>query len=124
MAQSSQDSSLSHEPNTPLAAGTGNPECVEQFLVSSPGLGALDSGCGRSIIGEETLHDFGKMWEERGLPKPAWIPETNHFRYGNGEKETTRFAIKIRVVLGTKSGTSHQRQSPTFDFTTSSAEVH
>ena len=66
VTQSSQDSSLCHGPITPLAAGTGNPECVEQFLVSSPGFGVLDSGCGRSIIGEEILHNFWKI-----LPKPA-----------------------------------------------------
>ena len=83
-----QDSPARHEPNSVTAPHPDVPSCVEQCLVSSPGFGVLDSGCGRSIIGEETLGEFEKMWKDRGIPKPSkpdWLPETNHFRYGNGE---------------------------------------
>ena len=31
---------------------------MEQLLVSSPGFGVLDSGCGKTIIGIETFREF------------------------------------------------------------------
>ena len=73
--------------------------------MSSPGFGVLDSGCGKSIIGAETLHEFEQMWKQRGIASPDWIEETNHFRYGNGEKETSRWVVKIPVHLGGRTGT-------------------
>ena len=100
-----QDSPISFEPNIVTAPCPEAPSCVEQCLVSSPGFGVLDSGCGRSIIGEETLEEFAKMWKDSGIPEPDRLPETNHFRYGNGEQETARSAVKMPVVLGTRSGT-------------------
>ena len=49
--------------------------------------GALDSGCGRSIVGKETLDEFYSFGR---------LTESNHFRYGN---ETARQAIKMPVCL-------------------------
>ena len=38
---------------------------IEVSLVSSPGYGVLDSGCGRTIVGAETLAEFEKLWKQR-----------------------------------------------------------
>ena len=35
---------------------------VSVALVSSPGFGVLDSGCGRTIVGEHTLREFDRLW--------------------------------------------------------------
>ena len=56
---------------------------------SSPGYGVLDSGCGKSIMGQQTYQSFRRLWSERGIPVPEPYPEVNHFRFGNGEKETS-----------------------------------
>ena len=80
-------------------------EQPEILLVSSPGYGILDSGCGRSIIGRETLNEFTQLWTEAGMSVPEEIAETNHFRFGNGEKETTTSVLRLPVCLGGKRGT-------------------
>ena len=76
----------------------------EALLVSSPGYGVLDSGCGRSIIGQNTLIEFEKMWAKLGIPPPERISETNFFRYGNGEQETSTSVVMIPVTLGSRTG--------------------
>lgn len=43
------------------------PEPLETLLVSSPGFGVLDPGCGRPIIGEKTLQEFERLWKAAGL---------------------------------------------------------
>ena len=78
---------------------------IEQLLVSSPGFGVLDSGCGRSIIGASTLRDFEALWNGRGWKIPSPVSEVNHFKFGNGQKETTSQSISAPVLLGGRSGT-------------------
>ena len=78
---------------------------IEQFLVSSPGYGVLDSGCGRSIIGASTLGEFEALWKDRGWNLPAPFSETNHFKFGNGQKETTQLSVRVPVRLGERAGT-------------------
>ncbi|CAK9095226.1 unnamed protein product [Durusdinium trenchii] len=78
---------------------------VEQLLVSSPGYGVLDSGCGRSIIGADTLAEFMELWKARDMTIPTPFDEVNHFKYGNGHGETTQRSIRVPVVLGGRSGT-------------------
>ena len=44
---------------------------TETLLVSSPGFGILDSGCGRSIMGMETYHEFLQLYgRTRGFLRP------------------------------------------------------
>ena len=73
----------------------------ETLLVSSPGFGVIDSGCGRTIVGRETLAKFKQMWQQHG-PEPE--PEINYFRYGNGEKETSTEVLALPVRIAGKSG--------------------
>ena len=77
---------------------------VEALLVSSPGYGILDSGCGKSIIGALTLADFRELWKKSGFVQPESFPEVNHFRYGNDQQETSTQSIKIPVKLAGKTG--------------------
>ena len=76
----------------------------EIMLVSSPGFGILDTGCGKTIIGRDTLKHFEKMWMDRGVPLPTPIPEVNQFRFGNGQLETTEFSVPLPVHIGGKNG--------------------
>ena len=76
----------------------------ETMLVSSPGFGVLDSGCGRSIIGEETLKEFQHLWQEHQMTCPSLIEEINHFRYGNGQRETSTKVVAAPVFLGGRKG--------------------
>eukprot|EP00435_Cladocopium_sp_Y103_P045506 s941_g13.t1 len=68
------------------SVGTANElECDEILLVSSPGFGVLDSGCGKTIIGQATLEMFLEKWKALGLPAPSEHAVTNQFRFGNGQ---------------------------------------
>ena len=61
---------------------TTGPAGHEILLVSSPGFGVLDSGCGKTIIGDQTLQQFKDLLLACGLTVPAYDTEINHFRYG------------------------------------------
>ena len=77
---------------------------AEIMLVSSPGFGVIDSGCGRAIIGRDTLSEFESLWNARGIPKPSLFSEVNHFKFGNGQRETTEFSVKLPVILAGRTG--------------------
>ena len=79
-------------------------EVNEALLVSSPGFGVLDSGCGKSIMGKKTFEGFVELWKAQGIPVPEPYAETNHFRFGNGQRETSEMSVKAPVVLAGKSG--------------------
>ena len=77
----------------------------EQLLVSSPGYGIIDSGCGRTIIGSQTLQEFRLLWKEHGLVESPSIHEVNHFRFGNGSRETSHEVAFLPVILAGRVGT-------------------
>ena len=81
------------------------PVVHEQLLVSSPGFGILDSGCGKTIIGRDTFEEFKKHWTNQNVPAPTPFAETSHFRFGNGARETSHEAVKLPVVIAGRSGT-------------------
>ena len=41
------------------------------MLVSSPGFAILDSGCGKTIVGANTLQSFREIWMKAGVPQPV-----------------------------------------------------
>eukprot|EP00435_Cladocopium_sp_Y103_P013904 s3466_g3.t1 len=73
-------------------------------LVSSPGYGVLDSGCGRTIVGANTLKEFERIWIQTGMPSPEFVNETHQFKYGNGEVETSSKVVLMPVTLAGKKG--------------------
>ena len=77
----------------------------EVQLVSSPGFGVLDSGCGRTIVGQLTLNEFERLWLQRGIPLPPRISEMHQFRFGNGEIETSHICVNMPVRIAGKQGT-------------------
>ena len=76
----------------------------EVLLVSSPGFGVLDSGCGKTIIGEATLAMFLDRWKGLGLPPPTEHAVTNQFRFGNGQLETSHRLLDLPVGLQGRRG--------------------
>eukprot|EP00435_Cladocopium_sp_Y103_P001293 s456_g1.t1 len=84
---------------------TAMEEPSEIFLVSSPGFAVLDSGCGKTIIGDRTLQQFQKMWKSDGRYNPSFKAETNVFKFGNGERETTSTTVVMPVGLAGRYGT-------------------
>ena len=74
------------------------------LLVSSPGFAILDSGCGKSVIGENTLRAFRGLWKEAGVQQPKAVAETNVFRFGNGAQETSEAVIELPVSLAGRRG--------------------
>ena len=81
------------------------PASTEVMLVSSPGFGVLDSGCGRAIIGRDTLTAFEQLWKGHGIPLPEPFAEVNHFKFGNGQRETTDLSVRVPVLIAGRSGT-------------------
>ena len=58
----------------------------------------------RSIVGQSTFDEFVGLWEAHGIPIPEVEEEVNHFRYGNGSRETSTRTVRMPVVLAGKKG--------------------
>ena len=89
------------------SAGVWSPDHDDEHavcLVSSPGFAVLDSGCGKTIVGEQTLQDFLAIWKAYELEPPKEILEQNAFRYGNGEREISQRVIEMPVTLANRRG--------------------
>ena len=77
---------------------------TEVLLVSSPGYAVLDSGCGRTLIGENTLASFQETWNRKQIQQAAEHSETNVFRYGNGEREVSKRVVEMPVCIASRRG--------------------
>ena len=73
-------------------------------LVSSPGFGVVDSGCGRTLIGAATLAQMLQMVAARTPLKPTEYQAQNTFRFGNGATEVSNRAIQLPVCIGGRTG--------------------
>ncbi|CAE7202177.1 TY5A [Symbiodinium sp. CCMP2592] len=74
------------------------------MLISSPGYAVLDSGCGRSVIGLETLNQFRRLWQEAGMKAAVEVAEQNSFRFGNGHLEVSNRVVEMPLRLAGKAG--------------------
>ena len=79
-------------------------EQLEAGLVSSPGFGVVDSGCGRTLIGRETLSALQTMLGHRAGRQPEIYENISVFRFGNGATETSAHAARIPVGISKKLG--------------------
>eukprot|EP00435_Cladocopium_sp_Y103_P020594 s2229_g5.t1 len=86
-------------------SGAMAPSHNEIFLVSSPGFAVLDSGCGKTIVGEKTLQQFQQLWSQDGRFSPEYRNETNVFKYGNGEREVSHRTVIMPIGLAGRYGT-------------------
>ena len=77
---------------------------AEVLLVSSPGFAVLDSGCGKTIIGERTLQQFQQIWSQDGRFGPEFKTEMNVFKFGNGDRETSEQVVVMPIGLAGRYG--------------------
>ena len=76
----------------------------EVLLVSSPGFGIIDSGCSRTLVGQQTLNDFMRLYQEKEMDVPESKPQQNLFRFGNGQEELSERVVSMPVRLHGKRG--------------------
>ena len=53
-----------HVSSSDCSKGLGGRQMIEIALVSCPGYGVLDSGCGRTFVGADTLSEFENLWHQ------------------------------------------------------------
>ena len=87
-----------------LQTSAGTQEVMASGLVSSPGFGIVDSGCGCALIGKETLFQYKQKLADF-TDKPVDEYETaNVLRYGNGATEVSPPAVRLPVAIGGRRG--------------------
>ena len=65
----------------------------------------VDSGCGRTLIGQETLLALTQKLATRTKLVPVEYHSDSSFRFGNGATEESNRAVRIPVGVGRKVGT-------------------
>eukprot|EP00434_Breviolum_minutum_P003222 symbB.v1.2.002836.t1/scaffold144.1/size299099/14 len=76
----------------------------EVMLISSPCFGVIDSGCGRTLIGQATLGQVFHMLKEKGKRVPTLKKSQNLFRFGNGQEELSEKTATIPVGIHGEDG--------------------
>ena len=76
----------------------------EAFLVSCPGYGIIDSGCSRTLIGQETLNQFLRLYHEQNRQAPITRAQQNLFRFGNGQEELSERIVSMPVSIHGRAG--------------------
>ena len=73
------------------------------LLSHSAGSGIVDTGCGRGVIGQETLVKHMGPLASLG-EKPRWVPNPEQivFTYGNGTKDRSLGVVELPAYLGGK----------------------
>ena len=68
-------------------------------LVHSPGHGVVDTGCGRGLIGEDTLKRHEAVLAEYDLAVKELPHKPHAFRYGNGAADRSFRTVQIPIFL-------------------------
>ena len=76
----------------------------EALLVSSPGYGVIDSGCSRTLIGQDTLNQFLRLYHEQNRQVPTTKAQQNVFRFGNGQEELSERIVSMPVTIHGRAG--------------------
>eukprot|EP00435_Cladocopium_sp_Y103_P051731 s413_g16.t1 len=76
----------------------------EVLLVSSPGFGIIDSGCGKTLIGQTTLNELFRMYQQRGVPLPKLRSQQNVFAFGNNHEEVSKCVVDLTVGINGRLG--------------------
>ena len=104
-------SASSDKPNNPSGAAMvmsveqeNKTEKAEVLLVSSPGFGVIDSGCGKTLIGQETLNKMLKIYQKNNLPQPILRRHPHLFAFGNNVEEATEFVVKLDIGINGRRG--------------------
>ena len=81
-----------------------DPNSSEVYLVSSPGFGIIDSGCGKTLIGQSTLNELFRKYAEIGQQLPELRREEHLFRFGNQNEELAQYAVTLPIGIGGRGG--------------------
>ena len=84
-------------------------DAAECYLVSSPGYGIIDSGCSRTLIGQQTLGEFMRLYQDRKMTLPDSRPQQNLFRFGNGQEELSEKVVSMPIVIHGRQAASRPR---------------
>ena len=79
-------------------------EVMAAGLTSSPGFGVVDTGCGKTLIGAETLQLMEAMLASHNRAPGDRLCQTNTFRFGNGAVERSETVVRLPVGIGGKTG--------------------
>eukprot|EP00435_Cladocopium_sp_Y103_P052219 s999_g16.t1 len=80
-------------------------EVLTGGLVSSPGFGVVDSGCGKTLIGATTLQQLSELIEAKGYGPIKFRNEENTFRFGNGMTEKATQVATLPLGIAQTYGT-------------------
>ena len=81
-----------------------DPNCSEVYLASSPGYGIIDSGCGKTLMGQSTLNALFRKYSDLGQPLPTLRSEEHLFRFGNQNEELAQYAVTLPLGIGGRAG--------------------
>ena len=70
----------------------------------SPGFGIIDSGCGRTLIGQATLNTLFRMLKDKEQGIPTLKKKTNVFPFRNGQEEVSEKVVRLPVGIHGKTG--------------------
>ena len=76
---------------------------VEVFLTTAPGVGIVDSGCGKSVIGRRTLSRYLSALPE-GQGSAKYQDDKHLFRFGNDTTEASKQSVQLPVGIGGRRG--------------------
>ena len=105
---------VQHEESSPVPSFVGAAEIVmleaehsvyASGLISSPGFGVVDSGCGKTLIGQETLNRLQDLIDAKGFGPVKYRSEYNVFRFGNGMVEKSSQVATLPVGVAQTFGT-------------------
>ena len=68
-------------------------------LVHPAGHGVVDTGCGRGVIGDETLLRHEQALKKHGLFIEELASKPHRFRYGNGSADTSHRRVQIPIFI-------------------------
>ena len=71
-------------------------------LVHAAGYGVVDTGCGRGLVGEETLVRHQRELERFGKEIKELPAKMHTFRYGNGSADQTARRVELPAFVGGK----------------------
>eukprot|EP00435_Cladocopium_sp_Y103_P051560 s1160_g16.t1 len=76
--------------------GGGESTC---HLVHPAGFGVVDTGCGRGVIGSDTLTRHEEALRQHGLQVEELETKPHRFRYGNGSADVSHRRVQIPIFI-------------------------
>ena len=76
---------------------------AEVFLTTAPGVGIVDSGCGKSVIGRRTLSRYLSALPE-GQGSAEYRDDKHLFRLGNDTTEASKQSVQLPIGTGGRRG--------------------